>query len=901
MATSGNNDENKKESLMASLMAPDEGNADGDGNERSGSPEQDLFGDVPLDDDAPTTEANGDVSAATAPNADAPLFSDSPLPNPNNVVPPMPPTSLPPAQAAPPAAMIVPSPPASGTSTLLSQSGLLPENETAASGAAGDVGGGGLFANVDDGQPPLAMAKPESAPAPAPSPSKTSSLLAQSGLLGDLMGSDLDGSAGAAAGGGGLFDAVDEEEAQKQKAEEERKQREEAERLRIQKEQEAAAAAAAAAKAEAERVRQEQERQQQEQLQLQAQQRQQQQQQAMMMQQQQQQQQQFQQNPMAMSMPGTMMDQQFMPHQQQQFAPSQQNQMAQSMMTNPSLATLNQSMQTMTLQQQQQQQQRQAQMQPHMQQSANPAGFYRTHTAQPVPSQIPTTVGTANNGYNPQATNPTNVASPNAQQHLSTPIGNNGSNYMYGAQQQQQQQHVQGQFHPNMAASNALAPAATTTAGMHNPSQVPASQFPQGPSLGMGGMPQPRKIVITQPPDVNPKYTRIVVSEPMLIQDSSFLISRPPYWSYQITSTLANNGGTWLVRRRFRHIVALEDRLRQDCPGSILPPRPEKHATRALEEASAHQSPEFALQRAKEVESYLNQCARHPIVGHSYVLQLFLGLQDDIGTAWPEVSNNAFTRLGAKGAGMSIKVADSVPGNMTGMTPHEWEDNADILALQSGEELRMGAVSQAVPKLEGSVALFRDHGDDMGGLGMEYSKLAKMDDDNEKQAKEILSSGLLRDARRTKRLALELSAAFEPFMLQYKMCRYEKMAFSDRKAALSRKLKERRGADYRATQLMQQQRQMQATGQYGNLDGLQQSAVMGDQMAMFAADGADDIARILRQEVNRVAWTRRNDWHASMAKIAVSFREAHRERQTIWESTMEAFNTAFPDLQDIQN
>jgi hypothetical protein len=73
---------------------------------------------------------------------------------------------------------------------------------------------------------------------------------------------------------------------------------------------------------------------------------------------------------------------------------------------------------------------------------------------------------------------------------------------------------------------------------------------------------------------------RLVVSEPLLISSSGvslFGIRQPPHWSYQIQtmfqSSSAGPMGCWVVRRRFRHVVALEERLRQEYPGSILPPR----------------------------------------------------------------------------------------------------------------------------------------------------------------------------------------------------------------------------------------------------------------------------------------------------------------------------------------
>ena len=51
------------------------------------------------------------------------------------------------------------------------------------------------------------------------------------------------------------------------------------------------------------------------------------------------------------------------------------------------------------------------------------------------------------------------------------------------------------------------------------------------------------------------------------------------------------------------------------------------------------------MQRAVELQNYLNLLIHHPITQQSVVLRLFLVLQDDLGSVWPEVSSNAFTRL----------------------------------------------------------------------------------------------------------------------------------------------------------------------------------------------------------------------------------------------------------------
>mmetsp|Transcript_49129 Transcript_49129/g.54923 ORF Transcript_49129/g.54923 Transcript_49129/m.54923 type:complete len:703 (-) Transcript_49129:315-2423(-) len=481
------------------------------------------------------------------------------------------------------------------------------------------------------------------------------------------------------------------------------------------------------------------------------------------------------------------------------------------------------------------------------------SGFYREHSA-PVGQNI----------------DGSRTATPN--EYRTAP--HNSGGYFYGTREQeihhpsnqQQQQNYSGSFaHPS------------STAGMHNSDQ----------KMNLGRI---RKITLVKPQDVAPLYVDIRVTEPMLIQTQSFLISSSPYWSYQITSHLAGNQGTWLVRRRFRHVVALEDRLRQSCPGCIIPPRPDKHASRALEEASTQQSAEFAVQRAKELELYLNQVAKHPVAGQSQVMRLFLGLQDDIGTAWPEVSANAFTRLGAVGAGVSIRVAESTNLTAASAPAHEWEEDAELLGLCSSETLRIGAVSQAVPKLEGTIIILREQGDAAGILGMELSKASKTLDIDYKFY-DILSSGLLRHGRRTKRLALELSAAMDSFLQQYKLVRYEKMAMQDRRLAIQRKAKERGRADVRAMHLSQQQRHLQVNGHMNHLSQLEQNAISMDSQAHDAVSEADGIGARLKLEINRVAIDRRTTWNSSIKTIASSMKAACSERVAIWESTLEAFET----------
>ena len=350
---------------------------------------------------------------------------------------------------------------------------------------------------------------------------------------------------------------------------------------------------------------------------------------------------------------------------------------------------------------------------------------------------------------------------------------------------------------------------------------------------------------------------------------------------------------------------------------------PEKHATRALEEASAHQSAEFALQRASELQFYFNQLIQHPVTSKSHVLRLFLALQDDLGTAWPEVSSSALTRLANAGVGAAVKVSENTKlpwqsgggstggaGDILGGGEHGdySEDSAELLALQNAESVRMGAVLQAVPKMEGAVTLLREYAEQSGSVGMELSRLAKDVEVTDRELGhpiDMVSAGMLRAGRRSKRLALELQAALQSYQLQYKLCKYERMAFADRRAAIARRHKERRNADQRAAQLLLHQRQQQhlaASQMYmssaANDQRLASDAAMMDEAATDAGHECEEIGRRLKQEVNRIAWNRKVEWNGSVKVIASSMKEAATERAAIWEGVRANFLQAYPEYNE---
>ena len=99
------------------------------------------------------------------------------------------------------------------------------------------------------------------------------------------------------------------------------------------------------------------------------------------------------------------------------------------------------------------------------------------------------------------------------------------------------------------------------------------SRLPPAPTPNItAGMGFVKLQPVSRPPPVEPIYAKVTVSDPLLIQPYSFLGMQPPHWTYQVQTNL-KEGGCWLVRRRFRHVVTLEEKLREECKGSILPPR----------------------------------------------------------------------------------------------------------------------------------------------------------------------------------------------------------------------------------------------------------------------------------------------------------------------------------------
>lgn len=177
---------------------------------------------------------------------------------------------------------------------------------------------------------------------------------------------------------------------------------------------------------------------------------------------------------------------------------------------------------------------------------------------------------------------------------------------------------------------------------LRNPNPVTNShtdrQFYVGVNLsafdGDNGIESPgektEKVELVKSPPVSSNYLKITVSNPQKEVETSKSNSIVPggntYVTYLITTTtnLPEYGGSeFIVRRRFRDVVTLSDRLSEAYRGFFIPPRPDK----SVVESQVMHKQEFVEQRRSALEKYLRRLADHPVIRQSDELRVFLKAQ----------------------------------------------------------------------------------------------------------------------------------------------------------------------------------------------------------------------------------------------------------------------------------
>lgn len=254
-----------------------------------------------------------------------------------------------------------------------------------------------------------------------------------------------------------------------------------------------------------------------------------------------------------------------------------------------------------------------------------------------------------------------------------------------------------------------------------------------------------------------PVYTDtliITVTQPQKTQEggASIVPGGSNYVTYLVT-TKTNipefRGTDFTVRRRFRDVVTLADRLSEAYRGYFIPPRPDK----SIVESQVMQKAEFIEQRRVALEKYLFRLAAHPILRRSNELRLFLQFQGkmplmpttDIASRMLDGAVNLPRQLfgesstvipqeaaqPAKGGRDLVRLFKELKQSMTndwgGTKPAFVEEDKDFMERKEKLTELEKQLSNASQQAEVLVKGQQEAGEVMGELGLAFIKIAKFE------------------------------------------------------------------------------------------------------------------------------------------------------------------------------
>uniref|UniRef100_A0A0E0JQH9 PX domain-containing protein n=1 Tax=Oryza punctata TaxID=4537 RepID=A0A0E0JQH9_ORYPU len=242
-----------------------------------------------------------------------------------------------------------------------------------------------------------------------------------------------------------------------------------------------------------------------------------------------------------------------------------------------------------------------------------------------------------------------------------------------------------------------------------------------------------------------PEFAQITVSEPKKHAEAAagaagVIPGSGSYFSYLIT-TRAADGGLFRVRRRFRDVVALADRLAVAYRGLFVPARPDK----SIVEGQVMQRHEFVNQRCAALQRYLGRLATHPTIGRSAELHDFLTEPSGIPTSAGESPRSDPALSAAMSAAVTAPTAPAKPGrDFFGMfkdlkqtvanglvavrtPPVEEETDAKFVMHKAKLEDFEQHLTTASQQVEALLKAYDDLKATTGQLGMTFIKLAKFE------------------------------------------------------------------------------------------------------------------------------------------------------------------------------
>ncbi|KAJ0020445.1 hypothetical protein Pint_32450 [Pistacia integerrima] len=321
-------------------------------------------------------------------------------------------------------------------------------------------------------------------------------------------------------------------------------------------------------------------------------------------------------------------------------------------------------------------------------------------------------------------------------------------------------------------------------------------------------------------PSSSSDYLRITVSNPQKEQETSnsLVPGGNTYVTYLIT-TRTNipefNGSEFSVRRRFRDIVTLSDRLAESYRGFFIPPRPDK----SVVESQVMQKQEFVEQRRVALEKYLRRLAAHPIIRKSDEFKLFLQVQGKLplptstdvasrmldgavklpkqlfGESTAVVAPHEVVQP-AKGGRDLLRLfkelKQSVANDWGGSKPPVAEEDKEFLENKERMNDLEQQLSNASQQAETLVKAQQDMGETMGELGLAFIKLTKFENEeamyNSQRARAADMKNVATAAVKASRFYRELNAQtvkhLDTLHEYLGLMLAVRCAFSDRSSAL---------------------------------------------------------------------------------------------------------------------
>lgn len=243
-------------------------------------------------------------------------------------------------------------------------------------------------------------------------------------------------------------------------------------------------------------------------------------------------------------------------------------------------------------------------------------------------------------------------------------------------------------------------------------------------------------------------YLKITVSNPQKEQEASNSIvpGGNTYVTYLITTrtNIAEFGGSeFSVRRRFKDVVTLADRLSESYRGFFVPPRPDK----SVVESQVMQKQEFVEQRRVALEKYLSRLAAHPVIKKSDELRIFLKIQGKLplpattdtklpkqwfGDSASMVERQEVVQP-AKGGRDFMRLFKELKQSMA----YDWgaakpplvEEDKEFLERKEKLHDLEQQISNASKQAESLVKAQQDIGETMGELGLAFIKLTKFENE----------------------------------------------------------------------------------------------------------------------------------------------------------------------------